>query len=209
MIRSRIAGVTSENMLPFPMTQKEFADAIGMRPVHLGRVLGELRDQGLIEPGSGTLSIIDTERLKAIAGYQPNYLHLDRTEQRDPEVSDRAADLVDAEPVGFLHEAAEALKSPFRKARATTFDVTRIGSVERQSSAHSGHSAAAAGAAAPELTLRWLRPARARPQCLHRDTARCFRSWCGRVISAPLGDCRSACRSWRLSSGVASGCRSP
>jgi len=116
LIRNRIVGVTADSTVPFPITQEEFADATGMTPVHLNRVLGELREESLIELGSGVVTILDTERLKEVGGYQSNYLHLDRTEQRDPEVSGRAGDLVEAAPSGLLHNAAEALRSPFRNA---------------------------------------------------------------------------------------------
>jgi CRP-like cAMP-binding protein len=114
LIRNRIVGQTADNTFAFPLTQEEFADATGITPVHLSRVLGELREEGAIELQARALTVLDPHRLKAIAGYEANYLHLDRTEGRDPDVSGRAADLVEAAPQALPHQASEALEAPLR-----------------------------------------------------------------------------------------------
>jgi CRP-like cAMP-binding protein len=107
LVRYRIILGTADNSIPFPMTQEEFADATGMTPVHANRVLGELRAEGLIELERHTLTILEPKRLKDLAGFEARYLHLERTEQQDPEVSGRAEDLVKAETHGLLHDAAK------------------------------------------------------------------------------------------------------
>jgi CRP-like cAMP-binding protein len=112
LVRYRvILEAASDNSIPFPMTQDEFADATGLTPVHVNRVLGELRAEKLIELRSRTLTVLDAPRLKEVAGFEARYLHLDRTEHRDPEVSGRAEDLVEGETRGFLRSAGDALKS--------------------------------------------------------------------------------------------------
>ncbi|WP_375410786.1 helix-turn-helix domain-containing protein, partial [uncultured Methylobacterium sp.] len=44
--------------------------------VHVNRTLQELRRQGLIELKSGRLTILDLPRLRALAEFKSNYLHL-------------------------------------------------------------------------------------------------------------------------------------
>jgi CRP-like cAMP-binding protein len=94
LIRHRIVGETTDETFAFPLTQEDLADATGMSTVHVNRVLQQLRAEGLIELKRKSLTILDPERLKSVAQFQANYLHLARTEQRDPEVSKRASDLV-------------------------------------------------------------------------------------------------------------------
>jgi len=48
----------------------------------------------LVKLKNKVLTVLDPRGLKKVAQYQANYLHLTRTEERDMEVSDRAADLV-------------------------------------------------------------------------------------------------------------------
>lgn len=110
LIRYRIVGETTDNSLPFPLTQEELAEATGMTPVHVNRVLGQLRSEGLIEIGRRVLTILDVDRLMEVSNYDSAYLHLTRTEQRDPEVAGRAGDLVAATEHGFVHDAIGKVK---------------------------------------------------------------------------------------------------
>jgi DNA-binding transcriptional regulator YhcF (GntR family) len=113
LIRYRIIGKTTDESFPFPLTQEELADATGMTPVHVSRMLQQLRSQGLIELTGKVLTVLDPKGLQQLAKYDSTYLHLVRTERRDPEVSQRAGDLVSASPHGLLHDAAEKVKSMF------------------------------------------------------------------------------------------------
>jgi hypothetical protein len=74
-------------------------------------MLQQLRAQGLIELTGKVLTVLDPKGLQRVAQYDSSYLHLVRTERRDPEVSQRAGDLVAASPHGLLHNAAEKVKS--------------------------------------------------------------------------------------------------
>ncbi|WP_338105647.1 helix-turn-helix domain-containing protein [Microvirga tunisiensis] len=60
-----------------PITQGEFADAIGVTPVHVNRVLQTMRADGLIELNGDRLNIPDWEKLKEAGEFDPNYLHLE------------------------------------------------------------------------------------------------------------------------------------
>ena len=59
-----------------PLTQTDLGDALGLSTVHTNRVLQELRAQHLIAFAAGHLAIPDRERLAAVAGFDPAYLHL-------------------------------------------------------------------------------------------------------------------------------------
>jgi CRP-like cAMP-binding protein len=117
LIRYRIVGGTTDDSVPFPLTQEELAAATGMTPVHVNRVLRELRSEGLIELNSKTLTVLDFDRLKEVAQYDVDYLHLVRTERRDGAVSERAGDLVPPSSNGLMQQALERVKHPFGKSQ--------------------------------------------------------------------------------------------
>jgi len=61
-----------------PLTQAELGDTIGLNAVTVNRALQRLRAEGLIELDRKQLTVVDVERLKALSGFDPNYLHLDQ-----------------------------------------------------------------------------------------------------------------------------------
>ena len=113
LIRYRMIGETTDDSFPFLLTQEELADALGMTPVHVNRMLQQLRSQGLIDLRGKVLTILDPKALQRVAKFDSSYLHLARTERRDPEVSGRAGDLVSTSAQGILHDAAAKVKSVF------------------------------------------------------------------------------------------------
>jgi CRP-like cAMP-binding protein len=94
LVRYRMIGEADDEKFDFPITQEELADATGMTPVHVSRTLKQLRDEGLIELKSKVLTITNAERLKEVAQFNPNYLHLIRTEKGNGKVAERVGDLV-------------------------------------------------------------------------------------------------------------------
>jgi CRP-like cAMP-binding protein len=94
LVRYRMVGMTTDETLEFPVTQADLADATGLTPMHVSRMVGKLREEGLIELKGKTLTILDPERLKEVAGFNPNYLHLDRAHDRRDGIDRRAGDLV-------------------------------------------------------------------------------------------------------------------
>jgi CRP-like cAMP-binding protein len=108
LIRYRIVGVAADNTIPFPISQDELADATGMSPVHLNRLVQDLRTERLIEWRIKQLTVLDFKRLSQVAQYDPNYLHLLRTEQADPAVVERVGDLVHRDR-GVFGNAWEAI----------------------------------------------------------------------------------------------------
>jgi len=52
---------------PLPLTQLHIADATGLTPVHVGRILGEMRQNGLLEQTRGRLMLHDPDWLLGAA----------------------------------------------------------------------------------------------------------------------------------------------
>jgi CRP-like cAMP-binding protein len=94
LIRNRAVCETADNSFPFPVTQEELSDATGMTPVHVNRMLKELRDDGLVDFSRGIVTVLDTKGLKQAAKFDATYLHFDRAEKHEGEVSRRTDDLL-------------------------------------------------------------------------------------------------------------------
>ena len=115
LVRYRIVGETTDNALPFRMTQDDLAAATGISTVHVNRTLQELRSEGLIELKGKVLTVLDAEGLREVAQFNANYLHLNRTEKRDPEVAGRAGDLIEPETQGLIQGAVGTVRSALKK----------------------------------------------------------------------------------------------
>ena len=74
-VRARTIGLQTEPVLLLPLSQILLADALGMTPVHLNRVLRQLREAGAMLLQRGSLIITDPGKLVKIAGFDENYLH--------------------------------------------------------------------------------------------------------------------------------------
>jgi CRP-like cAMP-binding protein len=74
-LRARNIGLTSESQFALPLSQLLLADSLGMTPVHLNRILKELRLTGTMVLKRGSLLITDPAKLIQIAGFDENYLH--------------------------------------------------------------------------------------------------------------------------------------
>ena len=75
-LRLDAIGIAVAGQIPFPFTQAELGETMGLSAVHVNRVLQSLRAQGLIVLRSGRLSIPDVPRLRAMSGFKPTYLPL-------------------------------------------------------------------------------------------------------------------------------------
>ena len=60
--------------MPFPLTQDDLADVLGLTPVHINRKLQQLRQEGLIALRSKQLTILDLRTLQQVAGFDSAYL---------------------------------------------------------------------------------------------------------------------------------------
>lgn len=73
--RANRIGLTVQPHLTLPLSQLLIADSLGMTPVHLNRMLRELRRSGAMTFQRGSLQITDPRKLVQIAGFDENYLH--------------------------------------------------------------------------------------------------------------------------------------
>ena len=78
LVRLRVVGLAEDHSCDLPITQAEFADAIGVSNVHVNRVLQDMRAHGLIELSGDRLKVPDWETLKRVGDFDPTYLHLKR-----------------------------------------------------------------------------------------------------------------------------------
>ena len=76
--RLGIVGLTQADSYDFPLTQVETGETLGLTAVHVNRTLQELRRKGVLELAHRRVTILDVERLEAIAEFDSRYLYLDR-----------------------------------------------------------------------------------------------------------------------------------
>jgi CRP-like cAMP-binding protein len=76
--RLRQVGLTQDGEFAFPLTQEQLADTQGLTAVHVNRMLQRMRGEGLISMANRHVTIHDIVALQRVAGFNPNYLHLDR-----------------------------------------------------------------------------------------------------------------------------------
>jgi len=67
-------GLAREAGFDWPVTQAKLGDATGLSDVHVNRVLGELRRDGLIRLHGRSVLIDSWDGLRAVGGFDPGYL---------------------------------------------------------------------------------------------------------------------------------------
>ena len=73
--RLEAIGLATADQYELPMTQIDIADALGLSPVHVNRVIQELRRSGVLELRKYSVSIRDLPRLMELADFDDLYLH--------------------------------------------------------------------------------------------------------------------------------------
>jgi CRP-like cAMP-binding protein len=94
LVRYRMVGLTMDDTFDFPITQVDLADATGLTPVHVNRILKKLATDGIMLFQRGKVSILDPDRLKSVAQFNSSYLHLDRAHDQRAHLDQRTGDLV-------------------------------------------------------------------------------------------------------------------
>jgi CRP-like cAMP-binding protein len=79
--RYKVDRTSAPVMFDLPMTQTHLADATGLTPVHVNRVLRALREDG-VEIRHRTVSISDWPKLVEIGDFDPGYLQIDTRPER-------------------------------------------------------------------------------------------------------------------------------
>lgn len=75
--RLRAVGMVDGQCFDLPLRQADIADATGVTPVHVNRILQHLRANGTISLSKRALDILDFTALQAAASFTPDYLFLD------------------------------------------------------------------------------------------------------------------------------------
>lgn len=68
--------LSHEKGFDLAMTQADFADCLGLTAVHVNRTLKELRQLELVVWNDGQVTILDRDRLRLVAEFDPAYLRL-------------------------------------------------------------------------------------------------------------------------------------
>lgn len=77
--RLDITGQDAEESIPFPVTQTELGDILGISVVHTNRSVKKLRQAGLIEWTGRRLRVLDWQGLKSYADFDGMYLNAFKT----------------------------------------------------------------------------------------------------------------------------------
>ncbi|WP_114943511.1 Crp/Fnr family transcriptional regulator [Microvirga calopogonii] len=77
IVRLKAVGLVDDHACDLPITQSEFADALGFTTVHVNRILQQMRADNLIDLKGDRLNVPDWSRLKEVGEFDPTYLHLD------------------------------------------------------------------------------------------------------------------------------------
>jgi CRP-like cAMP-binding protein len=80
-LRYQAVGLAGPQSFPFPITQGNLADAVGLTPVHLNRVLRRLKEDGAAAKEPAGMSILGFARLAALGEFDEAYLQLARADQ--------------------------------------------------------------------------------------------------------------------------------
>jgi CRP-like cAMP-binding protein len=75
-MRLQVVGMATTNSYDLPLSQADLSDILGLTPVHVNRMLQQLRAEGLITLSGRRMTIHDVPTLQAFAEFDPNYLHL-------------------------------------------------------------------------------------------------------------------------------------
>ena len=76
-LRQERSGLAQRGKYDLPLTQEQLADAVGLTPVYVNRMLMALESSGLIERQRRTVTIADWDALTDVADFDPSYLYLD------------------------------------------------------------------------------------------------------------------------------------
>lgn len=74
-VRANVVAPDGGADLFMPLTQTDMAEALGLTPIHINRVAKVLKHEGLAYIEKGRMIMLDFERLKNAAGFDPSYLH--------------------------------------------------------------------------------------------------------------------------------------
>ncbi|MBC8716052.1 MULTISPECIES: Crp/Fnr family transcriptional regulator [Brucella/Ochrobactrum group] len=74
--RVKSCGMGEPDSFYCPLTQYQLADALGLTPIHLNRMIRELREDGLVMFKNYKVEILNRRRLVEIAEYDGAFMHM-------------------------------------------------------------------------------------------------------------------------------------
>ncbi|QKC85299.1 Crp/Fnr family transcriptional regulator [Mesorhizobium sp. NZP2077] len=72
--RLELIGSVTRNSFECPLTQYDLADALGLTPIHVNRMLRELRERKLLEFRQGRVRVLDLPSMTKFAGFETKYI---------------------------------------------------------------------------------------------------------------------------------------
>jgi DNA-binding transcriptional regulator LsrR (DeoR family) len=80
-------GLAGAGTFTLPLTRADLGDALGLTAVHVGRILGQLRDQRIMTFEHKNIVIADVRQLMKSGGFTADYLHFfERRKKPETEV---------------------------------------------------------------------------------------------------------------------------
>lgn len=73
-VRLQRVGAVDRNGFDCPLTQYDLADALGLTPIHVNRMLRDLRERKFLEFRQGHVRLLDSPGLTKFAGFDPEYI---------------------------------------------------------------------------------------------------------------------------------------
>ena len=73
--RMRNIDAVRDGQFNMPLTQPDLAEALGLTPIHINRVVRQLLADNILEIHRGEVKVLDQEALVQIADFDPSYLH--------------------------------------------------------------------------------------------------------------------------------------
>ncbi|QKC98595.1 Crp/Fnr family transcriptional regulator [Mesorhizobium sp. NZP2298] len=73
-VRLQRVGAGDRNGFDCPLTQYDLADALGLTPIHVNRMLRELRERKFLEFRQGHVRLLDSRGLTKFAGFDGEYI---------------------------------------------------------------------------------------------------------------------------------------
>lgn len=77
LVRAKAQHIET-SVFELPFTQEQLADATGLTPIHINRILRQLTTDGAIRRSGRMITVPDWERLREIADFDERFLHMKR-----------------------------------------------------------------------------------------------------------------------------------
>jgi DNA-binding transcriptional regulator LsrR (DeoR family) len=81
-LRQRLAvvGRAGGDTFEMPLTQEQIAEALGITPVHVNRIIRQLREAKIVDISRGRVAVLNEAKLMELAQFDDRYLHQSPTQ---------------------------------------------------------------------------------------------------------------------------------